>query len=450
MKRQGEGGIIGAANDPEMGGGLTEFTSSGNFTANPGTDSIEWLVIAGGGGGGGDDWGLGGGGGAGGYRNSFNNEQSGGGASSESPSPITGGNTYTVTVGAGGVGAPCEPGQNVAGSDGSDSSISGTGITTITSTGGGGGGLNAGPAGWPDALPGRSGGSGGGTAHRDSSIAWPGGPDHYAGGAGTANQGYAGGSVTSTNWWGWGGSGGGGAGGAGTRDSVVTACPDAAGCPWDPNYPSGNFWYWHSAGGLGGAGLSSSITGLPIGRAGGAWGGSSSHGNIVEYPLAPVTTTQTARSTRVSASGLSAYPQVELKGWGDDMHDATIEEGGTSVDNVFKIGNVPGWGQNCYKSDFRTTYGAGISQEELMSHATGFSDAIANTGSGGGAGKGAYVYATPNAPAEPWAGPMPARRSSGQGGSGYVAIVEPRTITSASGVWSLDDVINYKKEGNWE
>ena len=450
MKRQGEGGIIGAANDPEMGGGLTEFTSSGNFTANPGTDSIEWLVIAGGGGGGGTDWGLGGGGGAGGYRNSFNSEQSGGGASSESPSPITGGNTYTVTVGAGGTGAPAEPGQFVAGSDGSDSSISGTGITTITSTGGGGGGLNAGPAGWPDALPGRSGGSGGGTAHRDSSIAWPGGPDHYAGGAGTANQGYAGGSVTSTNWWGWGGSGGGGAGGAGTRDSVVTSYPDAAGAPWDPGYPSGNFWYWHSAGGLGGAGLSSSITGLPVGRAGGAWGGSSSHGNIPQYPLAPVATTQTARSTRTPASGLSAYPEVELQGWGDDLHDATIEEGGTSIDNVFQIGSIPGWGQYVYKSDFRTTYGAGIAQEELMSHATGFSDAIANTGSGGGAGRGTYVIAPQNTDHSPWAGPMPSRVLSGSGGSGYVAIVEPRTITSASGVWSLDDVINYKKEGNWE
>ena len=450
MKRQGEGGIIGAANDPEMGGGLTEFTSSGNFTANPGTDSIEWLVIAGGGGGGGDDWGIGGGGGAGGYRNSFNSEQSGGGASSESPSPITGGNTYTVTVGAGGVGAPCEPGQTVAGSDGSDSSISGTGITTITSTGGGGGGKS-----WPaaDALPGRSGGSGGGTSHRDSSIAWPGGPDHYAGGAGTANQGYAGGSVTSTNWWGWGGSGGGGAGGAGTRDSVVTACPDPAGCPWDPNYPSGNFWYWHAAGGLGGVGLSSSITGLPIGRAGGAWGGSASHGNIPGYPLAPQNTTQTARTARVAASGLSTWPSdgygaggggMNLKGWGYDMHDVTIEEGGTSVDNVYLTGSVPGWGQHVYKQDFRTTWGAGISQEELMSHATGFSDAIANTGSGGGSGTGNI------APYEPWAGPMPARRNSGTGGSGYVAIVEPRTITSASGIWSLDDVINYKKEGNWE
>ena len=238
--------------------------------------------------------------------------------------------------------------------------------------------------------------------------------------------------------------------GAGTRDSVVTACPDPAGCPWDPNYPSGNFWYWHAAGGLGGVGLSSSITGVPINRAGGAWGGSDGQGEFFPGP-APLTPTMTARTTRVAASGLSALDHATVsKGWGHNMHDATIEEGGTSVDNVFMSGNTPGWGQYNYKSDFRTTYGAGISQEALQSHATGFSDAIANTGSGGGSGKGAYAIATPNAPAEPWAGPMPARRSSGQGGSGYVAIVEPRTITSASGVWSLDDVINYKKEGNWE
>jgi hypothetical protein len=133
---------------------------------------------------------------------------------------------------------------------------------------------------------------------------------------------------------------------------------------------------------------------------------------------------------------------MDLKGWGYDMHDVTIEEGGTSIDNAYLTGSVPGWGTLTYKNDFRTTWGAGISQEALMSHATGFSDAIANTGSGGGAGQGAYV----NTPYET----MPARRTSGQGGSGYVAIVEPRTITSASGIWSLDDVINYKKEGNWE
>jgi hypothetical protein len=156
----------------------------------------------------------------------------------------------------------------------------------------------------------------------------------------------------------------------------------------------------------------------------------------------------TARSARVAASGLSTYPHVAVggthSGWGYDRHDAPIDEGGTSVDTVYQTGSVPGWGQYVYKQDQRTTWGAGISQEYILSHATGFSDAIANTGSGGGSGTGNI------APYEPWAGPMPARRNSGTGGSGYVAIVEPRTITSASGVWSLDDVINYKKEGNWE
>ena len=61
--------------------------------------SVEYLVVAGGGGGCGN---LGGGGGAGGFRTSAGT--SGGGASAESSLTLNQSTSYTVTVGAGGVG----------------------------------------------------------------------------------------------------------------------------------------------------------------------------------------------------------------------------------------------------------------------------------------------------------------------------------------------------------
>ena len=61
--------------------------------------SVEYIVVAGGGAGGSE---RGGGGGAGGYRSSVSGESSGGGAAAESAHSVTDGNTYTVTIGAGG------------------------------------------------------------------------------------------------------------------------------------------------------------------------------------------------------------------------------------------------------------------------------------------------------------------------------------------------------------
>ena len=82
------------------------FTSSGTFTVTDdnsafGTD-VEYVVIAGGGGSGYD---LSGGGGAGGYRSSVTGESTGGGGSLESAVPVSASpGSYTITVGAGGVG----------------------------------------------------------------------------------------------------------------------------------------------------------------------------------------------------------------------------------------------------------------------------------------------------------------------------------------------------------
>ena len=191
------------------------------------TYSTDFLVIAGGGGAGSD---RGGGAGAGGYRNSFNSETSGGGGSSETALQLTPGQTYTVTVGGGGVGQSANP-HSTDSSIGVSSLISGSGITTITSIGGGYGGMKA-PAG-PKA--GGAGGSGGG-AHRDSPAT--------PGGAGTSNQGFAGGASDGSDV----GGGGGGAVEAGNTDG----------------------------GGYGGDGLSSSITGSAVARGGGGGGHSGS------------------------------------------------------------------------------------------------------------------------------------------------------------------------------
>jgi hypothetical protein len=182
---------------------------------------VQYLVVAGGGGGGTNG---GGGGGAGGYRSSVAGESSGGGSVAEAIFYPTSGTTYTVTVGAGGVGST----SLNRGSDGS-SSVFGS----LSSVGGGGGFSHPNTA-----STGGDGGSGGGGAYS------------APGGSGTVGQGYGGGTGgTGAN-----GGGGGGAGEAGI--STGTA-----------------------AGGNGGAGLLSSVDGNSTFRAGGGGGGN--HENSV-------------------------------------------------------------------------------------------------------------------------------------------------------------------------
>lgn len=132
------------------------FTSSGTFTVNAGSSTVEVLVVAGGGGGGYD---LGGGGGAGGliYNASY---------------AVTAG-SYSVTVGAGGANSGA---SNVNGSNGSNSVFG-----SLTAIGGGGGGS------YPAPTTGSSGGSGGGGGSTTGSGT-------VAGGSGTAGQGNAGGA----------------------------------------------------------------------------------------------------------------------------------------------------------------------------------------------------------------------------------------------------------------
>jgi len=184
--------------------------------------NIDYLVVAGGGGGG-KGINSGGGGGAGGFR-------------AGSSFSISGGTTYTITVGSGGAGAT---GTGANGVNGSNSVFS-----SIASTGGGGGGSGA--------LAGSSGGSGGGGGTQANSTV-------YAGGSGNTpstspSQGNNGGSGQHVPGSYEGGGGGGGAGAVGNNSAGAVA-------------------------GSGGAGTASSITGSSVTYAGGGGGGGNTSGS---------------------------------------------------------------------------------------------------------------------------------------------------------------------------
>ena len=226
------------------------FTGPGAFCVSVagnacGSNTVDYLVIAGGGGGGRE---RGGGGGAGGYRESPGTASgcysvSPRGASPAVALPVAA-SPYPVTVGAGGADATGICNQ---GSDGSPSSFAGS--STITSTGGGGGGSSHSSAPTPVSYfrwPGRPGGSGGGASGYLSPA--------QSGTVGAGNtppvspaQGTNGGLKATS-----GDQGGGGGGGA----TAVGA-----------DSPTG-------VGGAGGAGATSSINATPTARAGGGGGGS--------------------------------------------------------------------------------------------------------------------------------------------------------------------------------
>lgn len=202
------------------------FTSSGTFTVTaPGTsdgsNTVDYLVIAGGAGG--AESVAGGGGGAGGYRESFPNPATGG-------TPITA-QAYPITVGGGGA----------ANASGANSVFS-----SITSAGGGvGGGYTA------NGTAGGSGGGGGGTDGNSSTST--------TGGAGNTppvspSQGNSGGSTSTYPTGVLGGSGGGGIGSVGSN------------APTGPGAGTGS-------GGAGGNGIASSINASPVTRAGGGGAG---------------------------------------------------------------------------------------------------------------------------------------------------------------------------------
>lgn len=224
------------------------FYVSANYTG-------EFLVIAGGGGGGGAT--RGGGGGAGGYRSSVVGESSGGGASAETVQTFIAGNSYTITVGAGGASGIYDFfGGASGGASGGNSSIS----SAIISTGGGGGGAS--DSSGTDRSP-KSGGSGGGGWFQ-----------HGAGGSGTAGQGYAGGTSGTSPPYGAGGggaggvggnfnSGSGGFGGVGVQSSINGTATYRAGGGSSSDYQANSGY----AGGNGGGGVGRNATGTTVGQA---------------------------------------------------------------------------------------------------------------------------------------------------------------------------------------
>jgi hypothetical protein len=276
------------------------FTTSGTFTVVTVTAQVEYLVVAGGGSGGGasNGNGAGSGGGAGGYRCSVSGESSGGGASAEAPLTVTTQN-YTVVVGDGGTAVT----GDVVGNNGQDSSFS-----TITSTGGGGGARYTGN--------GNTGGSGGGSSTKGLTA------------AGTANQGYAGGTqnIIGNNNGDVGASGGGAGAVGGDRTGNTNTLPNP-----------------------GGSGVTSSITGTATPRAGGggggiynnvspgAAGGSGGGGQGGFGSTNPTSgTTNTGGgggggSRGVSGAGGSGIVIIRYKTDGSNGVDATLTTGGTKT-----------------------------------------------------------------------------------------------------------------------
>ena len=193
------------------------FTGDGCFVVsqvgNPaGSDTVDYLVVAGGGGGGSgpgpSDRGAGGG--AGGFRESHSTPVSGCYAASPlaTPTGIVVSTTYPITVGSGGSGAA--PGNN-KGINGNNSIFS-----TITSAGGGGGGAGGAPrVGNPGGSGGGGGGGGGGCAGGTGNTPPTNPPQGNNGGFG------GGGPISSPNIE---SAGGGGAGAVGTN-----ATPSAGG-----------------------------------------------------------------------------------------------------------------------------------------------------------------------------------------------------------------------------
>ena len=221
---------------------LATFNSPGTFTVPTGVTSVEVLVVGGGGN-------LGNGGGGGGglvYTTSF---------------PVSPGTSIPVSIGSGGSGGqPAPPSGVLRGAPGTNTTFS-----TITALGGGGGG---GPGGQSNVqltgLPGGSGGGGGGEG---------GSPGNYAGGS--ATQGPSGGAP------GFGNPGGTGLGNTGNSPNQGGGGGGAGAAGGSSNSVQGDR-------GQGGDGRTYTISGSPVGYAGGSGGSqtSTAFGNNVSTGVA--------------------------------------------------------------------------------------------------------------------------------------------------------------------
>jgi hypothetical protein len=214
-------------------GVVKSFTTTGttSWTAPSDVTSVEVLVVAGGGQGGSSHGGGGGGGGVI-YNNAY---------------PVTPGQTYTVTVGAGGY-------VNTPASNSGNNSQFGN----LTAIGGGAGGY--------EGVAGYTGGSGGGGGGKTTGSA-----------AGTAGQGFASGAGSNSV-----GYGGGGGGGAGAVGSVGGANGGAGGAGLQFGISGTPTYYAGGGGGNGYAGSNNGgAGGTGGGGAGGVYGGSTPSTGVV-------------------------------------------------------------------------------------------------------------------------------------------------------------------------
>ena len=245
------------------------FTGPGTFAVSSagsavGSNTANYLVVAGGGGSGatGNNTSGSGGGGAGGYR-----------ASGFGPSPLQGTalsltvSDFPITVGAAGAANPSQ------GGDGSSSTFS-----TITSTGGGGGGHQGQPT---PLRTGRTGGSGGGGSDNTLGLGGAGNtppvspPQGNPGAQATAFAGAGGGGATAAGARGCGPTGGNG--GAGAPNNITGVGTNYAGGGAGGGYAGGN----GGTGGAGGGGNGSNSGTTPAGagttNTGGGAGGSGNY-----------------------------------------------------------------------------------------------------------------------------------------------------------------------------
>jgi len=260
-----QGGTVPAAYVTATGGTITTsgdykihtFNSSGTFTVSDagnssGSNTVDYMVIAGGGGAG---YRLGGGGGAGGFRESVPSPAAWTGSPLANPGgslPVSA-TGYPVTVGGGGTGS------NRTGATCGTANTSGAAsvFSTISSAGGGSGG-NFEPSGTNPQVAAAGGSGGGGTGYSATSDGGAGNtppvspPQGSAGAVGAPNPSPASGP----------GNAGGGGGGA-------SAVGQAGSYPGQPSPENG---------GNGGNGVTTSITASPVSYAGGG-GGSGSQGN---------------------------------------------------------------------------------------------------------------------------------------------------------------------------
>ena len=242
------------------------FTGPGSFVVSSagtpaGSDTVDYLVVAGGGAGGQNN---GGAGGAGGFREAKSPLN----ASPHTASPLatpTGitltAQTYPITVGGGGAAQSGDGGPSV--------------FSTITSTGGGGGGR--------DLTSGNTGGSGGGAGH-DNNATFPGAAGNTP--PVSPPQGNPGGGITGGA--SWGGGGGGGALTAGGLGNPSPAGPGGEGATTSisnspTTYAGGGGGSTEGgtagSGGPGGGGAGSSGTATPGSTNLGGGGGGSNGGN---------------------------------------------------------------------------------------------------------------------------------------------------------------------------